>query len=82
MQAHSIVVAWIRDLVQANFVAHVVDVVFLVYRLFRYAWRRWLSQIDLAQVRKGVQSFLQLALENLHDTMGVGVVVDGRAFTG
>lgn len=73
VQGDSIVAALVFHLVQAELVGHVRHLISLIRRLLNEL--HWLF---LVRVWEGESRLGQAALEDLHETVGVAVVMDGR----
>lgn len=74
MQGHSEVAALVPHLVDAQLVGHVGDVVLLMRPLVRHLHRTLVVLLG-----DGVPDLSQVPLEDLHQAVGVAVVVDGTA---
>ncbi len=72
------VAALVGDAVQAEFIGHVRDLVFFI-RLFCADLH---GAAGLPFLGELVASFCQVALENLHEAVGIAVVMNGTALAG
>lgn len=77
MEGDSKVAALVGDPVQPKFVRHVCHLIFLIHRL-----RRHLHRLFSLAGREGIPSLGQVTTEDLHEAVGVAVVVDRASLAG
>lgn len=75
MKGYSEVAALVPYTMDAKLVGHIGDSTFLIRLLGYYLHGRWLY----VGVREGVSGLSQVASEDLHEAVGVAMVMDGAA---
>lgn len=65
-----------------NLVRHIRNLILAVNRLPGHIQRRGLAMLHFLLIRPRILRFAERALQDLHDAMGIRVVVDRAAFAG